>query len=131
MRKLLLGITAMIISVGAYAQSEQQPPVSPDTTVYQTSTQKYPDGYLIKNSKMMCVKNQKMTLLKNDTTLANGTIVMSNGNYIKKGGAKTMLKEGEHMDLTGKIVLVSTLNDQAKRNKKMHLVTDTVKNKKN
>jgi hypothetical protein len=58
---------------------------------------------------------------------------MSNGNYLKKGGTKIMLKEGQHMDLSGKIVLISSLNDQAKKldgNRKMPVI-DTVRNKRN
>lgn len=133
MKKILLAITAMIASAGAYAQSEQKPPVGPDSTVYQTPTQKYADGYMMKNGKMMSVKDQTLTLLKNDATLTNGTIIMSNGNYHKKGGTKMMFKEGQHMDLTGKMVLISG-DDQVKRwdrNKKMYLVNDTIKNNKN
>lgn len=134
MKKILLAIAAIIITVGGYAQSDQKQPTSQDTTAYQKSNKKHADGFMMKNGKMMCVKDQKMTLLKNDTTLRNGTIVMSNGNYLKKGGTKIMLKEGQHMDLTGKIILMSDSDDQVKRlekDRKMYLVEDTIKNKKN
>lgn len=127
MKKTLLVITTMIMSIGAYAQTEQQPPVGSDTTQWQTSTRKYPDGFLMKNGKVMHIKNQKMIVLKNDTTLANGTQVMRDGNYIKQGGTKVMLKEGQHLDLTGKMILISGLDEK----KKMYLVNDTIKNKKN
>lgn len=140
MKKILLAITALLITVGGYAQTYQkrstttQDTTTQDTTAYQSNNKKHADGFMMKNGKMMSVKNQKITLLKNDTTLSNGTIVMSNGNYLKKGGTKIMLKEGQHMDLTGKIILMSDSDDQVKRmekDKKMYLVEDSIRNKKN
>jgi hypothetical protein len=89
---------------------------------------------MMKNGKMMCVKDNKMTLLKNDTTLTNGTIIRSNGNFVKMGGTKSMFKEGQHMDLKGKMVMLTGSNDQDKKgegNKKIYLVKDTIKNEKN
>ncbi len=130
MKKILVGITAMIITIGAYAQSDPKHPNTSDTIHHQTSTNNmHPDGYMMKNGKMMCVKDQKMTLLKNDTTLMNGTIVMRNGNFMKIGGTKTMFKEGQHMDLNGKMVMMSS--SKKWDGKKMYLVKDTIKNEKN
>ena len=134
MKKILLTMTAVIITVGAYAQLDQRQPDRPDTAAYQTSINKHPDGFMMKNGKMMCVKDEKMTLLENDTTLTNGTIVMSNGNYTRKGETKMMFKEGQHMDLNGNVVNMTNSNDQVKKmdgKKKMYLVTDNTKNKKN
>jgi len=133
MKKIFLVITAIIITVGSYAQSDSKLPNNSDTTGYQRSNPKHPDGYMMKGGKIMCVKDQKMTLLKNDTTLTNGTIVMTNGNYIKKGEAKRMFQEGQHMDLTGKLVPMAKSYDLTKKTdgKIMYLVPDTTKNKKN
>ena len=134
MKKILITMTAVIITVGAYAQLDQKLPTQPDSAAYQTSTNNHPDGFIMKNGKVMCIKDQKMTVLKNDTTLTNGTVVMSNGNFMRKGETKMMLKEGQHMDLAGKVVLMNDSNDQVKKldeKKKMYLVTDTTKNKKN
>ena len=134
MKKIYSVLTAIIITAGAYAQSDQKLPVTSDTTGYQKSNQNHPDGYMMKGGKMMCVKDQKMTFMKNDTTLTNGTIVMANGDYIKKGETKQMFKEGQHMDVTGKMVPMTRSNDQVEedaRNRRMYLVTDTIKNKKN
>jgi len=134
MKKIILLMTALIISMGTYAQSDPKLPINSDTTGYQKSDQKHSDGYMMKGGQMMCVKDQKMTLLKNDTTLTNGTLVMANGDYVRKGETKQMFKEGQHMDLSGKMVPMTKSNDQVEetaRNKRMYLVTDTVKNKKN
>ncbi len=134
MKKIYSVLTAIIITISAYAQSDEKLPITSDSTGYQKSDQKHADGYIMKGGKMMCVKDQKMSLLKNDTTLTNGTIVMANGDYIRKGETKQMFKEGQHMDLTGKMVPMTKSNDRVEedaRNKRMYLVTDTIKNKKN
>lgn len=134
MKGIILLMTALVITVGTYAQSDPNLPITSDTTGHQKSDQKQADGYTMKGGKMMCVKDQKMTLLKNDTTLTNGSIVMANGGYVRKGETKQMFKEGQHMDLTGKMVPMTTSNDQIEedaRNRRMYLVTDTLKKKKN
>ncbi|MCX6273859.1 MAG: hypothetical protein NTV09_01460 [Bacteroidetes bacterium] len=86
----------------------------------QDKMQNHSDGYMMQNGKMMIVKDGKMTRMENDITLANGTTIMSNGNYMKKGGTKVMLKEGEHIDLSGKMPSMKTNKD-----KNMYLVPDS------
>jgi hypothetical protein len=133
MKKIILLMTALVISMGTYAQSDPNLPINSDTTGHQKS-EKHRDGYTMKGGQMMCVKDQKMTLLKNDTTLTNGTLVMANGDYVRKGETRQMFKEGQHMDLTGRMVPMTKSNDQVEedaRNRRMYLVIDTIKNKKN
>ena len=64
----------------------------------------HPDGVMMQDGKMIIVKDGRMVTLKNDMTMDNGMIVMSNGSYMKKGGTKMMFKEGEHMDMSGKMI---------------------------
>lgn len=64
----------------------------------------HPDGVMMQDGKMIIVKDGRMVTLKNDITLDNGLVVMSNGSYMKKGGTKMMFKEGEHMDMSGKMI---------------------------
>jgi hypothetical protein len=131
MKKIISTITAIIITLGAYAQSESSVTASPDTTKRQQSSVAHPDGYMLLSGIMMTVKDQKMTILKRDTSLVNGTLIMANGNYIKKGGTKLMFKEGEHMDLNGNLIQMTSMNRPIKKPKdKMYLPIDTVKNKK-
>jgi hypothetical protein len=37
---------------------------------------------------MMVVKDGKVSMMEKDVTLSNGTVIMSNGYYMKKGGTK-------------------------------------------
>lgn len=132
MKKVLLAITAILITAGAYAQSDSTnkkmtPPDfnnnndgmnqnyimqnDRDSTMNNKNMNNiHADGYMMQNGKMMTVKDGKMTMMEKDITLANGTMVMSNGSYMKKGGTKMMFKEGEHMDMMGKMVPMKATN---------------------
>ena len=54
----------------------------------------FSDGVMMKNEKIMIVKNGKLTVLDHEMFLDNGTIVMVNGTMMRKDGKEMMLKEG-------------------------------------
>ncbi|HKR02996.1 MAG TPA: DUF6799 domain-containing protein [Bacteroidia bacterium] len=82
-----------------------------------------PDGYRMQNGKIMMSKNGRMTTMDKEMTFSDGSILMSDGTIIRKDGTKLMIKDGEYVDLTGKVV-------KSDRNKDMYLVPDSTKNKK-
>jgi len=57
------------------------------------------------------VNNGKYTIMFKNVTLPEGTVVMSNGYFIKKGGPKTKLKEGEFIDMEGNLTKTDTTVD--------------------
>ncbi len=59
---------------------------------------------MMQEGKVTIMKNGKMIPVKAFTPLSNGTKVMSDGTIIKKDGSKTMLKEGECLNMAGEIV---------------------------
>lgn len=61
------------------------------------------DGAMMKDGVMMLIKSGKMSLMTSEMTLENGTRIMRDGTVIQKDGTKVMLKEGDHIDLEGKI----------------------------
>ena len=65
---------------------------------------------MMQNGKMMVVKDGKLTMLEKDVTLSNGTMIMINGSYMEKGGSKMMLREGQHIDMMGKIIPMKSTN---------------------
>ena len=78
---------------------------NPDEKIIQKSPDKImADGIMKTNGKMMVVNDGKMTRLEGETTLRNGTKVMTDGTIIKKDGTKSMLREGEHIDMSGTII---------------------------
>jgi uncharacterized protein YdeI (BOF family) len=77
------------------------------------------DGVVMQNGRIMSVKSGKMTAMDSDVTLSNGTKIMRDGSYTQKDGKKIMLKEGEHLDMSGKVSSTRTDKD-----KNMYLVPD-------
>jgi|GEM_PF-1069660 len=84
----------------------------------------HPDGVMMLNGKMMMVKNGKSSILDHNMTMSNGTKIMMDGSYKKKGGTKMMLKEGQHIDMSGRIIPMKT-----NKAKMMYLVPDSTKKK--
>lgn len=66
----------------------------------------YPDGILMTNGMVSLTKGGKISIIEKEITMSNGTRVLSNGTIINKNGSITLMKEGEHMDLTGKLTPV-------------------------
>ena len=59
---------------------------------------------MMQDGKVIIMRDAKMITVKAYTPLSNGTRVMSDGTIIKKDGTKTMLKEGECLNMAGEIV---------------------------
>ena len=105
MKKLIFVLGALALSFGSLAQS--------DTTMKKMNHNKMPmqdkmdmsktDGVMMMDGKMMMIKDSKMTLMKKQITMGNGTKVMTDGMCMKKDGTKMTMKEGDHMDMSGKM----------------------------
>jgi hypothetical protein len=61
-------------------------------------------GVLMHRGRTMIVRNGQKTFIKSHTHLSYGTKVMSDGTIIKKDGTKTMMKDGEFVNMMGEIV---------------------------
>jgi hypothetical protein len=66
-------------------------------------------GVMMKDGKVMIVRNGKMTIIKNYTVLNNGTKAMSDGSIVKTDGTKTMLNEGEYVNMAGDVVPIENI----------------------
>ncbi len=135
MKKVILVISAFVISIGAYAQTDSlNKKMSPtdnrtqDGRIQDTRTQQstdmnksnnagdqrmqdnHPDGYMMENGRMVQYKGGKATQLESTGTLANGTKIMSDGTYTTSDGRKMTLKNGEHLGMDGKMVPMSSTN---------------------
>ena len=93
---------------------------------YQTATKLFPDGVMMKNGKLMMIKNGKKTLMDHEMSMSNGTKVLSNGMIMKKDGTKMMMKEGQYMNMAGnfrnpetkKVITKKTTTKETNNNKK-------------
>lgn len=62
------------------------------------------DGFRMHQGKMMATVGGSENELKDDTTLANGTQVKTNGEVVAKDGKMMKLSEGQKLDMTGMLV---------------------------
>lgn len=133
MKKLILAFAAIAISVGAYAQA--------DSTYRQMNQREFerhqnqrmqnnpvdksiPDGVMMKEGKILMVKNGEVTTLDHDMTMTNGTKVVTDGNYTSNNGTTMKLREGQHIDMDGKLTFL-----KSKKDRNMYLVPDTTRTK--
>jgi hypothetical protein len=131
MKKVILLFAAIAITAGAYAQTD-----STNTKLnsrdmnnnemhhmqHSPVHESHPDGVMMKNGKMMMVKDGQFTVLDHEMTMSNGTTVMADGTWTKKDGTKMKMNEGEHIDMDGKLISM-----EAKKDKNMDFVPDSTK----
>lgn len=60
------------------------------------------------NGKVMVLKNGKKSMMTKDSTLQNGSMLMANGFVKMKDGTTLQLKQGDCMDVSGKIIPTTT-----------------------
>lgn len=92
MKKLIGVLLFGAFSLGAFAQSTTR---SQDDTPW--------DYVMMKNGKMIEVQHSKQTPLKKSITLVNGTTIHVNGKINDSNGKTKWLKEGQYIEMDGKI----------------------------
>lgn len=65
------------------------------------------DHVMMEGGKMMEMKNGKIMRMEKNITMKNGTMVMPTGEYTMKDGKKNRMKDGEYMEMTGKMGKIS------------------------
>jgi hypothetical protein len=88
MKKLALMLALVLLAVGIKAQDPKK-------------TEHKKDYVVMKEGKMMVVKDGKTTALDKEMTLADGTRVMSDGKVMMKDGSTKLLRDGESIPLSG------------------------------
>lgn len=138
MKKIILVLVAIAITAGVYAQAgSTNQKTSPqelnknenqnlqsnpqdlnrnqqqNERINPTTGMSHPDGVMMQNGKLVKVKNGQTTILKDDDmTFSNGTKIKTDGTYTTKEGTKMTLKEGEHMDMSGKMIPMNKNKDK-------------------
>lgn len=101
MKNLSLLFVAIAISIGASAQTTN--PTTTTPKMHKEYAQKNHDGYAYTNGKLMMNKDGTSSEVTQDATLANGTTISNNGKVIWKNGKTQTLKEGDWVDMNGKV----------------------------
>ena len=68
-----------------------------------SGTSKMKDCCMMKDGKMMKMESGKMMLMEKEMTMKNGTVCKPDGECITTDGQKIMMKEGDCMDMDGKV----------------------------
>lgn len=93
MKKILLTFAVLLLTFG---MSAQETPAA--------KSHRHPNGYMMKDGRLMQVKDGNLMLIEKDITLSNGTIIMADGSYQVKGKSKVKLNDGEHIDTNGNLM---------------------------
>lgn len=72
------------------------------------------DCCMMKGGKMMVMKDGKTMPMEKDMTMKNGTKCMTTGECTMKDGKKMMMKEGDCMEMSGKMGKCSMMNKSVK-----------------
>lgn len=92
----LLAIFLMFISFNANAQTNKPSSKTKHSTMIK-------DCCMMKDGKMMVMKDGVSMPMEKDMVMKNGTTCMTNGECKMKDGKTMMMKEGECMDMNGKM----------------------------
>lgn len=112
MKTLSILVLAIALSISASAQS--------DTTSmmkHHDYAKNHHEYYYMKDGKMMMDKNGQRSEVMQDVTLKNGTVIKSTGEVDWTNGKSETLKEGERVDMYGKIHNTSMNENRKWKNK--------------
>ncbi len=78
---------------------------------------------MMKDGKMMQMKDGKMTPMEKDMTMKDGTKCMVNGKCVMKDGKKMKMKNGDCMDMNGKMDKCKIDKDSKGKSEKKDMAT--------
>lgn len=100
MKKLLIVSAVILLSTGSIFAQDME---GKKHHTEQTGQKKMKDCIMMKDGKMWVMKGGKTMEMSKDMTLANGTMVMTDGTVKMKDGKTMMMKDGESMMMNGKM----------------------------
>ena len=125
MKKAFISLFAITLTLGVFAQDSTMNKMAPKHNMQNH------EGVIMKNGKLLMMKNGQTTQLTTDLTLDNGTVVMANGTVKTKDGVITNLKEGDYVGMDGTVGNVKTKWQKNKMGKDSTMTnkmnTDSVK----
>ena len=93
---------AFTLGTGVYAQEKKE------TKPAKMEHSGMKDCVMMKDGKMMVMKGGKTGMMDKDMTMKNGATVMKDGTVKMKDGKTMMMKEGDMMDMSGKMEKMKT-----------------------
>ena len=99
MKKTIVILAACALSLGVNAQDSK----SSTEPKKETKSEMKKDHVMMKDGKMWTVMNGKSAAMDKEMTMKNGNVVMTDGTVKMKDGKTVMMKDGESMDMEGKM----------------------------
>ncbi len=106
--KNLIAICLLVVSMEALVQAAKVMEHR-QATIVQTEQK---DCIMMKDGKMVEIKNGKITRMTSDITFDNGRQVTTMGEVMERNGATSQMKEGDALDMNGK--WLTNINDNKK-----------------
>ena len=100
MKSLNLLILAFAFSYGASAEINSSNSLQKTNQVY---SQKHHEGYFLKDGKLMMIKDGTTLAVTQAVTLTDGTTITTDGKVTWKDGKSQTLTDNDWVDMTGKI----------------------------
>ncbi|MES2060542.1 MAG: DUF6799 domain-containing protein [Bacteroidota bacterium] len=101
MKKLMVFIVASALSSGVFAQEKMDDNMQMGKKEQHMSMKK--NHLMMMDGKMQMQKNGKTMPMEKDMTLTNGTQVMTDGMCKMKDGTSMTMKDGDMIDMNGKM----------------------------
>jgi len=99
MKKVFFLIAAFIFTMSANAQTNK----TTHKVHHGTMTHSMKDCVMMKDGKMMVMKNGKTMAMDEDMTMSDGTVCMMDGTCKMKNGKTMMMKDGDKCYMNGKM----------------------------
>jgi len=115
MKKLILAIAVCISTIG-FAQTNQQDQKSRNAQ-QKSDKDKHEDGIVMKNGKLMIIKNGQKSNMTQQVSLSDGSTINTDGTITKRDGSTSKLSDGEYISMAGK-VSKKGWDNQSDQNKK-------------
>ena len=101
MKKILVLFLATSLSYGAFAQTDSK--MDNSKMKSEKMDMMHQNGVTMQDNKMMVWKDGKTMAMDKDMMLKNGATVMTDGTVKMKDGKTMKMKNGEMMDMKGKV----------------------------
>ena len=115
MKKAVLLISALALSACLFAQEKMDPKM--DMGKNEQKMDMKTDHVMMMGAKMQMMENGKTMPMEKDMTLNEGTKVTKNGMVIKKDGTTATMKEGDMMDMDGKMGKMPNMRKKGQKHK--------------
>ena len=114
-KKAALLISALALSASLFAQEKMDAKMDMGKKEQKIDMKK--DHVMMMGGKMQMMENGKTMPMEKDMTLNDGTKVTKNGMVSKKDGTTIAMKEGDMMDMDGKMSKMPNMGKKGKKGK--------------